>query len=147
MNTAARVEFSASWNLGSRTTPAQRLRPSVAASFEPHLPGSALRAPAWGGALVARSFGAALARAPDYRWEGLVAGAAAVGVLGGVLAHGFCSDPDAGGGSRNCLGSTAWGAVVGGVTGGLIGGLIPKPPREDRDAGDGGTRNGVGPVR
>ena len=60
----------------------------------------------------------------DYRWEGLVIGAAVVGVAGALLLHGMCEE------NESCTGPTVGGfvlgAVVGGVTGGLIGANIPK---------------------
>jgi hypothetical protein len=68
--------------------------------------------------------------APDHRWEGLVAGAALLGVAAAVMANGLCRDPD-GGYEGSCLGPTigtgAVGATIGGVVGGVLGSLIPKP--------------------
>ncbi len=71
-------------------------------------------------------------RVPDYRWEGLVVGAVALGGFSAFVYEGFCGDTDS-----NSPGCTAGGlavavligATIGGVTGGLLGGLIPKPTR------------------
>jgi hypothetical protein len=71
-----------------------------------------------------------LPTAPDYRWEGLVAGAILLGVGLAVMTNGLCQDPD-GGHEGSCLGPTLGaglvGATIGGVVGGLLGTLIPKP--------------------
>jgi hypothetical protein len=71
-----------------------------------------------------------LQSAPDYRWEGLVAGATLLGVGLAVMTNGLCQDPD-GGHEGGCLGPTLGaglvGATIGGVVGGLLGTLVPKP--------------------
>jgi hypothetical protein len=63
----------------------------------------------------------------DYRWEGLIIGGLALGVLGAVVGNGLCHDDTS---DEHCAGSTILyglvGATVGGVTGGLIGASIPK---------------------
>jgi hypothetical protein len=74
-----------------------------------------------------------LPRAPDRRWEGLVAGATLLGIAAAVMTNRLSHDPDGGHGG-SCLGPTvgagAVGATIGGVVGGLLGSLIPK--RVDR---------------
>lgn len=68
----------------------------------------------------------------DYRWEGVIIGATAMGILGGVAGALLCSE-ESNNYSSECLGPTlGWtlmGATVGGVTGGLLGSLFPKRPR------------------
>jgi hypothetical protein len=63
----------------------------------------------------------------DYRWEGLIIGALALGVGGALAANGLCHDDSS---DKDCTGSIVGyflvGATVGGVTGGLIGAAIPK---------------------
>jgi uncharacterized membrane protein YeaQ/YmgE (transglycosylase-associated protein family) len=63
----------------------------------------------------------------DYRWEGVIVGALALGVGGALVANGLCHDD---GSDEHCarsiIGYSLVGAVVGGVTGGLIGAAIPK---------------------
>ena len=75
-------------------------------------------------------------KAPDHRWEGLVVGAAFVGLLGASLGDGFCGY-DGIGARPNCVWPTIkgflFGATLGGVTGGLLGSLIPKPPPDSPD--------------
>jgi hypothetical protein len=75
-------------------------------------------------------------KAPDHRWEGLVVGAAFVGLLGASLGGGFCGY-DGIGARPNCVWPTIkgflFGATLGGVTGGLLGSLIPKPPPDSPD--------------
>jgi hypothetical protein len=68
-------------------------------------------------------------KATDHRWEGLLIGGAAVGLLGAIMGNAFCGSDDSAA-RPNCLWPTiegfAIGATVGGVTGGLLGSLIPK---------------------
>ncbi len=65
----------------------------------------------------------------DYRWEGVLVGSIAVGLLGAILGNGLChfDNPDPPGG---CVVPTLLGLLFGGATGagvgGWIGGLIPK---------------------
>ena len=65
-----------------------------------------------------------VAAARDYRWEGLLLGAAVVGLTGALLMHGTCEA------NESCTGPTvsglALGAGVGGVVGGLVGANISK---------------------
>lgn len=95
---------------------AQRLPPFLASTgrLEPASPPRAARLP----------FG----HPADYRTEGMIAGAALIGIPTTILAFGFCADTDSGGG--NCLtGGVApslLGLFVGGLAGALIGGAIPK---------------------
>jgi hypothetical protein len=66
-----------------------------------------------------------IARAPDYRWEGIAIGGVAGALYLGIAARGLCD-----GGSSCLFSSTVLGAVVGGTAGGLfgcfVGMLIPK---------------------
>jgi hypothetical protein len=65
--------------------------------------------------------------APDYRWEGLVIGALALGAFSAYFVTALCRDPDYGGG---CAGPIVEGTLLGGTVGGfagvLVGILIPK---------------------
>lgn len=68
--------------------------------------------------------------APDYRWEGALIGATALGLFGAVLGDGMCE-------LDNCASAVflfgLGGAVAGGVTGGLIGSMFPKGHRDSPD--------------
>jgi hypothetical protein len=71
-----------------------------------------------------------LARAPDYRYEGLAIGfgaGAALGVLLGLVACEQSEDPD-----FNCAGTVVLAGIgvgaLGGLTGALIGAQFPKGP-------------------
>ena len=63
-----------------------------------------------------------LGRAPDYRWEGLIIGAVALGLAAASLYSGLDADVGA------TLMGVAAGATAGAVIGGLIGTLFPKAP-------------------
>ena len=64
----------------------------------------------------------------DYRWEGLVIGGAAVGLLGAAVAGGLCGQDETDDASclPNAFGGFLVGATVGGVLGIFIGRMIPK---------------------
>lgn len=69
-------------------------------------------------------------KAPDYRWEGLVAGAVVLGVGAAFLGSRLCQLSDTG--EPHCFRATVelglLGAFGGGIIGGVIGGMIPKAP-------------------
>jgi len=69
-----------------------------------------------------------LPRAPDYRWEGLLIGAVALGAAGVYVGAHFCQLSDSA--DKHCVRSAVrlgfLGALGGGIIGGLIGGSIPK---------------------
>ena len=67
-------------------------------------------------------------KAPDYRWEGLVIGAIAVGAFAAYFAFRMCNDPDSGGGGCffRGVGVTLLGATAGGFLGLFAGLVTPK---------------------
>lgn len=71
-----------------------------------------------------------LPKASDYRWEGLVIGAALLGVSAAYLGSRLCGLSDTGNTHcfRTTLGLGLLGAFGGGIIGGVIGGMIPKAP-------------------
>ena len=73
-----------------------------------------------------------------YWLEGALVGGGVVGLLGTILAAGFCADADSGGGDEPCWDNALLGAAVGVGTdaslGALLGGLIPKPQRQEADS-------------
>jgi H+/Cl- antiporter ClcA len=71
-----------------------------------------------------------LPKTPDYRWEGLVIGAALLGVSAAYLGSRLCGLSDTGNAHcfRTTVGLGLLGAFGGGIIGGVIGGMIPKAP-------------------
>ena len=72
---------------------------------------------------------------PTYWVEGALIGGATLGVLAGVVAGGFCADPDSNttGGPcwDNVLLGTVFGFAVGGSVGALIGGQFNKAAEDE----------------
>lgn len=68
-------------------------------------------------------------KAKDYRWEGMAIGAGVVGIAGGLIAHGLCTDSDTAD-HGDCTGRTIGGALlgagVGAVAGVFLGSFIHK---------------------
>jgi hypothetical protein len=62
----------------------------------------------------------ATAKAHDYRWEGLAIGAGVLGVAGGVIANGLCTDSDSAN-HGDCTGRTIGGALLGAAVGAVVG--------------------------
>ena len=64
----------------------------------------------------------------DYRWEGVLIGGVALGILGGAYGAGMCSYDNAA--AVECFGivagTTLMAGLTGAIAGGLLGGLIPK---------------------
>lgn len=73
-----------------------------------------------------------LARAPDHRWEGVIAGGLLLGVGSAIVGYVICTEDNSA--NNNCayttIGFGLVGGTVGAVTGGLIGSLIPKGNQE-----------------
>lgn len=75
----------------------------------------------------------AMSRARDFRWEGVAIGGGIGGLLGAILIHGFCSDPDSNASGKSCLIPTIEGLLAGAVVGGTIGGIIGTSIRKKPD--------------
>ena len=64
----------------------------------------------------------------DYRWEGVLIGGVALGILGGAYGAAMCSYDNAA--AVECFGivaaTTLLAGLTGAIAGGLLGGLIPK---------------------
>ena len=67
-------------------------------------------------------------RQQDYRWEGLIIGAAALGLAAGAVGYGLCSESESN--DSHCIGNAIGGFFVGGIVGGtlglFIGRVVPK---------------------
>ncbi len=78
----------------------------------------------------ARPSGFIHSTAPDYRWEGMVIGAVALGALGVYAGNHFC-DVFFDSVDKHCFREGVslglLGAFGGGIIGGLLGGSMPKP--------------------
>ena len=60
----------------------------------------------------------------DYRWEGLIIGAAALGLAAGALGHGLCSESETN--NSHCIGNAIGGFIIGGIVGGTVGLFIGR---------------------
>ena len=92
---------------------AQRLTPAFATVPEP-----------WAAARAEKAAVAAFGHPDDYRWEGALAGAIGLGLLGGVFAAGFCGYGDGGAPSGGCVLQAVSGLLVGATVGVTVGGIV-----------------------
>jgi hypothetical protein len=74
----------------------------------------------WRPSLGSDRSSSATAKAHDYRWEGLAIGAGVLGVAGGVIANGLCTDSDSAN-NGDCTGGTIGGALLGAGVGAVVG--------------------------